>query len=130
LELALEPFVIVRKNGPNGVLSPLNRRMLVRTLLGAGGLAHLPIMCSTDSGCKSFHVKKAAERSCEAGVEVMLQFLVEAVVLSAAGGLIGIAFGVGGSLALASAMGWPFVLTPFWIFVAFGISIAIGVIFG
>ena len=27
-------------------------------------------------------------------------------------------------------MGWPFVLTPFWIVVAFGISMAIGVIFG
>jgi hypothetical protein len=56
LELALEPFVIVRKNGPNGVLSRLNRRMLVRTLFWVGGLAHLPIMRSPDSGCKSFHV--------------------------------------------------------------------------
>ena len=61
---------------------------------------------------------------------MLLQFLVEAVVLSAAGGLIGIALGLGGSVALASAMGWPFVLTPFWIVVAFGISMAIGVVFG
>jgi putative ABC transport system permease protein len=62
--------------------------------------------------------------------KVLLQFLIEAVVLSAAGGLIGIAIGIGGALALASAMAWPFVLSPFWIFVAFGISMAIGVIFG
>jgi putative ABC transport system permease protein len=27
-------------------------------------------------------------------------------------------------------MGWPFVLSPLWIFVAFGISMAIGVLFG
>ena len=62
--------------------------------------------------------------------KVLLQFLVEAVVLSAAGGLIGIALWIGGSWALASTMGWPFVLTPFWILIAFGISMGIGVIFG
>ena len=50
--------------------------------------------------------------------------------LSAAGGLIGIALGMGGAFALASSMGWPLVLTPFWILIAFGISMAIGVIFG
>jgi putative ABC transport system permease protein len=27
-------------------------------------------------------------------------------------------------------MGWPFVLTPLWIAIAFGISMAIGVLFG
>jgi putative ABC transport system permease protein len=52
------------------------------------------------------------------------------VVLSAAGGLVGIALGLAASAALASAMGWPFVVSPFWIVVAFAISMAIGVIFG
>jgi putative ABC transport system permease protein len=56
--------------------------------------------------------------------------LVEAVTLSAAGGLIGLALGVGAALALASFMGWPFVLAPFWVAVALGISMAIGVVFG
>ena len=37
---------------------------------------------------------------------------------------------IGGALLLASSMGWPFVVTPLWIFIAFGISMAIGVIFG
>jgi putative ABC transport system permease protein len=90
-------------------------------------------------GIMNIMLVSVTERTREIGIrlaigasenKVLLQFLVEAVVLSAAGGLIGIACGVGGSLALASAMGWPFVLTPFWIFVAFGISMAIGVIFG
>jgi membrane-bound ClpP family serine protease len=61
---------------------------------------------------------------------VLLQFLVEAVVLSAAGGLIGIALGIAGAATLASTMGWPFVISPLWISVAFGISMAIGVAFG
>jgi putative ABC transport system permease protein len=90
-------------------------------------------------GIMNIMLVSVTERTREIGIrlaigasenKVLLQFLVEAMVLSAAGGLIGIAFGIGGSLALASTMGWPFVLTPFWIFVAFGISMAIGVIFG
>ncbi len=61
---------------------------------------------------------------------MLFQFLLEAVALSAAGGVIGIALGVGGAIALASAMHWPFVFTPFWIGVAFLISMGIGVLFG
>ena len=90
-------------------------------------------------GIMNIMLVSVTERTREIGIRlaigasenrVLLQFLVEAVVLSAAGGLIGIALGLGGSVALASAMGWPFVLTPFWIVVAFGISMAIGVVFG
>jgi putative ABC transport system permease protein len=90
-------------------------------------------------GIMNIMLVSVTERTREIGIrlaigasenKVLLQFLVEAVVLSAAGGLIGIAFGVGGALVLASSMGWPFVLSPLWIFVAFGISMAIGVLFG
>jgi putative ABC transport system permease protein len=90
-------------------------------------------------GIMNIMLVSVTERTREIGIrlaigasenKVLLQFLVEAVVLSAAGGLLGIAFGIGGALALASTMGWPFVLSPLWIFVAFGISMAIGVIFG
>jgi putative ABC transport system permease protein len=90
-------------------------------------------------GIMNIMLVSVTERTREIGIRlaigasenrVLLQFLVEAVVLSAAGGLIGIALGVGGAAALARTMHWPFVLTTFWIFVAFGISMAIGVIFG
>jgi putative ABC transport system permease protein len=90
-------------------------------------------------GIMNIMLVSVTERTREIGIrlaigasesKVLLQFLVEAMVLSAAGGLLGIAFGIGGALALASTMGWPFVLSPLWIFVAFGISMAIGVVFG
>jgi putative ABC transport system permease protein len=90
-------------------------------------------------GIMNIMLVSVTERTREIGIRlaigasvsrVLLQFLIEAVVLSAAGGLIGIALGVGGAVALASSMGWPFVLTPSWIFIAFGISMAIGVVFG
>ena len=90
-------------------------------------------------GIMNIMLVSVTERTREIGIrlaigasenKVLLQFLVEAVVLSAVGGLVGILLGIGGALALASTMGWPFVLSPFWIFVAFGISMGIGVVFG
>jgi putative ABC transport system permease protein len=62
--------------------------------------------------------------------EVLLQFLVEAVVLSSCGGLIGILLAVGSSLALAGVLGIPFVLNAPIILVSFLFSAAVGVVFG
>jgi putative ABC transport system permease protein len=63
-------------------------------------------------------------------VQVLLQFLVEAVVLSAMGGLIGVGVGLGGAATMAHFMGWPMLVTPFWVVLAVGISAGIGVVFG
>jgi putative ABC transport system permease protein len=90
-------------------------------------------------GIMNIMLVSVTERTREIGIrlaigasenKVLLQFLVEAVVLSAAGGLIGIALGIAGAVTLASTMGWPFVVSPLWISLAFGISMAIGVVFG
>jgi putative ABC transport system permease protein len=62
--------------------------------------------------------------------EVLLQFLVEAVVLAALGGLVGIAFGVGLSAVASRAFSLPLVLQPDILLVAVGFSGAIGVGFG
>jgi len=90
-------------------------------------------------GIMNIMLVSVTERTREIGIrlaigasenKVLLQFLVEAVVLSAAGGVIGIALGIAGAMTLATTMGWPFVVSPLWISVAFGISMAIGVVFG
>ena len=62
--------------------------------------------------------------------EVLLQFLVEAVVLSSFGGLCGIAIGLATAGAAARAMGIPFVLNIGIVGVAFLFSAAVGVVFG
>ncbi|MFZ7127447.1 MAG: ABC transporter permease [Desulfobacterales bacterium] len=62
--------------------------------------------------------------------EVLLQFLVEAVVLSSFGGLIGIALGLGGAWTGAHALGIPFVFNPGIVAAAFVFSAAVGVVFG
>jgi len=62
--------------------------------------------------------------------EVLLQFLVEAVVLSSVGGLIGIALALFAAIMVSGLLQVPFVLNVPIIFEAFLFSAAIGVIFG
>jgi putative ABC transport system permease protein len=98
----------------------------VSLLVGGIGIMNIMLVSVTER-TREIGIRLAIGASEE---KVLFQFLVEAVVLSAAGGLVGIALGVGGSIALASFMKWPVVFTPFWIAVAFGISMGIGVVFG
>ncbi len=62
--------------------------------------------------------------------EVLLQFLVEAVVLSSFGGLIGIVIALGASIGLASLLQMPLVYNVPIIAIAFLFSAAVGVVFG
>jgi len=64
------------------------------------------------------------------GHEVLLQFLIEAVVLAALGGLIGIAIATAASVAITQLMGVPYVFDPGINLLAFGFAAAIGVVFG
>ncbi|MCB9582373.1 MAG: ABC transporter permease [Polyangiaceae bacterium] len=64
------------------------------------------------------------------GSEVLLQFLIEAVVLSTLGGLIGIGIGLGGGFAATNAMGMPYVVTPGIVILAFAFSAFVGIAFG
>ncbi len=64
------------------------------------------------------------------GRDILTQFLIEALVLSLLGGIIGILLGVGGSVAISSFAKWPTIITVFSILLSFGFSIAIGIFFG
>ena len=61
---------------------------------------------------------------------ILLQFLVEAVVLSAIGGLIGVVLGVGGAKLASTFAGWPTIITPAVMVLAFGFSALVGIFFG
>ena len=62
--------------------------------------------------------------------DVMRQFLVEAVVISAAGGLAGIIVGVIASIGIARTLQWATVVSPLSMLLAFGTAAAVGVFFG
>jgi putative ABC transport system permease protein len=62
--------------------------------------------------------------------QVLLQFLVEAVVLATFGGLCGIGLGLGAAALGARGLGVPFVLNPGIVAAAFFFSAAVGIVFG
>ncbi len=64
------------------------------------------------------------------GRDILTQFLIEALVLSLLGGIIGILLGVVGSSAISNFAKWPTIITAFSIVLSFGFSIAIGIFFG
>ena len=61
---------------------------------------------------------------------ILLQFLVEAVVLSAIGGLIGVGLGVAGAQAASAFAGWPTIISPDTLLLAVGFSALVGIFFG
>ena len=90
-------------------------------------------------GIMNIMLVSVTERTREIGVrlaigalerEVLMQFLVEAVVLAAFGGLIGIVLATGASIALAQLMQIPYVFDAPINLLAFAFSAAIGVVFG
>jgi putative ABC transport system permease protein len=64
------------------------------------------------------------------GKDVMRQFLFEALVISAAGGLLGIIIGVLASIGIARSLQWATVVSPLSVLLAFGVAAAVGVFFG
>jgi putative ABC transport system permease protein len=64
------------------------------------------------------------------GRDILLQFLTEAVTLSAIGGVIGIGAGIGVSKILTARLSWPTLIPPEWVISAFFISAGIGIFFG
>jgi putative ABC transport system permease protein len=90
-------------------------------------------------GIMNIMLVSVTERTREIGIrlaigarenEVLMQFLVEAVVLSCFGGVVGIALGLAGAAAGAHALEVPFVWNPKIVMLAFLFSGAVGVIFG
>ena len=93
-----------------------------------GGIGIMNIMLAT-----------VLERTREIGIrraigarqsDIVRQFLMEAVLISIVGGLIGIAFGFTLSRLIATAAGWSTVVTTSSIAIAFGVSVFIGLLFG
>jgi putative ABC transport system permease protein len=64
------------------------------------------------------------------GRDVLTQFLIEAVLLSTMGGVMGVLVGVGASQLVAHYMGWPILVSSLSVIIAVGFSASVGVFFG
>ncbi|MDQ3393913.1 MAG: ABC transporter permease [Bacteroidota bacterium] len=63
-------------------------------------------------------------------IDIILQFLFEAIMISVSGGLIGVILGVSIAVLVAEFAGIPTIITFFSIFISFGVAATIGLIFG
>lgn len=61
---------------------------------------------------------------------ILLQFLVEAIILTAIGGVAGVLFGIAGARLLTRLIGWPTIISSQAVAVAFLFSLAVGIFFG
>jgi putative ABC transport system permease protein len=109
---------------------------LLTTLLGA--VAAVSLMVG-GIGIMNIMLVSVTERTREIGIrlaigamekQVLMQFLIEAVVLSCFGGIIGIMLGIAAAAAGTSALKVPLILNIGIIVIAFFFSAAVGVIFG
>ncbi len=64
------------------------------------------------------------------GVDILSQFLIEAIMISLVGGIIGIIIGIGGSYIVNILAKWPIYIQPWSVFLSFGVCSFTGVFFG
>jgi len=98
----------------------------VGLLVGGIGVMNIMLVSVTER-TREIGVRKAigAKRG-----NILLQFLIEAVTLSAVGGCIGVLFGCSLSLLLRYGVHFPAVLSLFWVVLALTVCVLIGVVFG
>ncbi len=118
-------------------LSILNTITGLLTLMLAG-IAGISLVVG-GIGIMNIMLVTVTERTREVGLlkaigakkkDILRQFLIEAVLLTVLGGIIGIIIGAALSFWASRLINIPFVLTPFSIFLAVGVSSLVGIIFG
>ncbi|MDA8221009.1 ABC transporter permease [Desulfosporosinus sp.] len=98
----------------------------ISLLVGGIGIMNIMLVSVTER-TREIGIRKAIGAK---GMDILLQFLIEAVVLSILGGGIGIALGYGGSSLAGKALSMDTSISLTSVAMAFGFSAAIGIIFG
>ena len=98
----------------------------VSLLVGGIGIMNIMLVSVTER-TREIGVRMAVGAR---GSDILLQFLVEAVVLSVGGGLVGIGLGIGIAKIVSDKVGWNTLVSPDSVALAFAFSAVIGIFFG
>ena len=122
----MEEMASVRKEATQTMTALLASIAGVSLLVGGIGIMNIMLVSVTER-TREIGLRMAIGAR---GRDVLMQFLVEAVVLSLFGGSIGIALGFALSRGVTFWMNWPTSVSPNAVAVAFGFAAATGVFFG
>ena len=145
-QATMESFLLAKYNNDADSYMILNQSDMLETLneatamltLMLGGIAGISLLVG-GIGIMNIMLVSVSERTREIGIRkavgagrsaILLQFLIEALVISLLGGVIGLLLALGLLMLLQNAFAMPFALSAGVIQMALGFSLAIGVIFG
>jgi putative ABC transport system permease protein len=104
--------------------------MIVITSVGlmVGGIGVMNIMLvSVTERTREIGVRKAIGAN---RLNILLQFLTEAMTLSGTGGVIGILFGVALGMIVNILLGFPLFISVFWVVLGFAVAVSVGLVSG
>ena len=98
----------------------------ISLLVGGIGIMNIMLVSVTER-TKEIGIRKAlgAKRK-----NIMGQFIIEALTLSSVGGVVGVIVGGTGAYFVSQLGGWPLVISPATVLLAFGFSLIVGIFFG
>jgi putative ABC transport system permease protein len=130
-----EPDFAVRTQEELATAATATAKTMTGLLAGIAGVS----LIVGGIGIMNIMLVSVTERTREIGIrlaigahgrDVLTQFLIEAILLSSLGGLIGVGIGIGGSQLLSAYNGWPVVVPTMWIVISVVGSAFVGIISG
>lgn len=98
----------------------------ISLLVGGIGIMNIMLVSVTER-TREIGIRKAVGASHR---DIMMQFIVEATVLSLTGGIVGILLGIGSSYAINYFTQWKTEVTPLSVIMSFSVSLLVGLFFG
>lgn len=98
----------------------------ISLLVGGIGIMNIMLVSVTER-TREIGIRKAVGAGRK---DILVQFLIEAVVMTLSGGLAGVLLGAGVSWLLSTLVGWTVRITPFSVILATAFSVLVGLVFG
>ncbi len=119
-------FLDVRQEATNVFAFLLAGIASVSLIVGGIGIMNIMLVTVTER-TREVGIRKALGAT---RTNIMMQFLVEAIILCMIGGIAGILIGAGAATLISDLAGWQTYISPMAIFIAFGFSAGTGLFFG